>query len=53
VVVSAQALDAFDDVVDVGEVPCHPAVVVDLDGPAFEHGLGELEQRHVRAAPGP
>lgn len=44
--------DAFDDVVDVGEVPDHASVVVDVDRLAGEHGFGELEQRHVRSSPG-
>jgi hypothetical protein len=42
---------AFDDVVDVGEVALHVAVVEDVDRPPFEDRLGEQEQRHVRPAP--
>src|SRR3569623_1828296 len=47
----ARAHHAFDDVVDVGEVALVLAVVVDVDGLAFEDVLGELEQRHVGPAP--
>jgi hypothetical protein len=43
--------DAFDDIVDVGEVALHVAVVEDVDRPAFEDRLGEQEQRHVGPAP--
>ena len=43
---------AFDDVVHIGEVTLHLAVVEHVDRPAFERGLGEQEQRHVRAPPG-
>jgi len=35
------AHDAFDDVVDVGEIALHVAVVVNVDRPTFEDGLGE------------
>lgn len=28
-------------------------MVVDIDGLAFQHTLGELEQRHIRAPPRP
>ena len=44
--------DAFDDVVDVGEVPLHASVVEDLDGVALQNGPREQEQRHVRPSPG-
>jgi len=44
--------DAGDDVVDVGEVPVHPAVPEDVDRLAAEQGAGEEKQRHVRPAPG-
>ena len=44
--------DAFDNVVDIGEVPFVMAVVEDLDRSAFEDVLGEQEQRHVRPPPG-
>jgi len=42
----------FHDIVDVGEIPLHLAVVEDVDGAAFQNGFGEQEQGHVRAAPG-
>mmetsp|Transcript_59449 Transcript_59449/g.140639 ORF Transcript_59449/g.140639 Transcript_59449/m.140639 type:complete len:306 (+) Transcript_59449:1652-2569(+) len=45
--------DAFGDVVDVGEVADHLAVVEHVDRPPLDDGLGEQEQRHVRPAPGP
>ena len=41
----------FDDVVDIGEVAFHVAVVVEVDGVAVEDGAGEGEQRHVGAGP--
>ena len=44
-------MDAAHQVGHVGEVAVHLAVVVDVDRRAFENALGELEQRHVRAAP--
>lgn len=44
--------DAFHDVVDVGKVPPHAAVVEDLDRFATQNFGSELEKRHVRAAPG-
>ena len=46
------AQDAFDDVVDVGEVATHLSVVEDVNGFAFEDGLGEEEEGHVRPSPG-
>ena len=42
----------FDDVVDVGEVAFHVAVVVQVDRVAVQDGAGEGEQRHVGPAPG-
>src|SRR5690242_19647581 len=42
---------ALDDVVDIGEVSLHAAVVEDVDRLACEYGLGEDEQGHVRSAP--
>ena len=47
-----QPYDPFDKVIDIGEVALHPALAVDVDRPAFEDGIDELEQRHVRPAPG-
>lgn len=44
--------DALDDVVDVGEVALHAAVVEDVDGLAGQDGPGEEEEGHVRTAPG-
>ena len=43
---------AFCNIVDIGEVAPHPAMVEDVDSAAFEYGLGEQEQRHVGPAPG-
>jgi hypothetical protein len=40
------------DVVHIGEVALHAALAIDVDRLALEHGLGELEERHVGAAPG-
>jgi len=48
----AGAEDALHDVVDVGEVAAHPAVVVDVDGFAGEDGPGEEKEGHVGPAPG-
>jgi len=45
--------DPFHNVVDVGEVPFHFAVVEDIDWPIFQDGLREQEQSHVRSAPWP
>ncbi|MPL96396.1 hypothetical protein SDC9_42574 [bioreactor metagenome] len=47
-----QQADRLDQIGDIGEVALHVAVIVDIDRPAFEDRLGELEQRHVRPAPG-
>jgi hypothetical protein len=41
----------FDDVVHVGEVALHAAVVEDVDRPTFEDRPGEQEGRHVGSAP--
>ena len=41
----------FDDIVDVGEIPAHLAVVEDLDRFSLQNGAGELEEGHVRTAP--
>ena len=46
------AEDAFDDVVDVGEVALHVAVVEDLDRAALGERVGGGEVKHVRAACG-
>ena len=48
----AGANDAFDNVINVGEVSAVVAVVEDLYGLAFEDVFGELEQGHVGPAPG-
>ncbi|KAF5276624.1 hypothetical protein FQA39_LY18562 [Lamprigera yunnana] len=47
------AQHAFGDVVDIGEVAHHLAVAVHVNRLARQHGLGELEQRHIRPAPRP
>ena len=44
--------DPFDDVVDIGEVPLHFPLVVDVDGLAGQDGPGEKKQRHVGTSPG-
>ena len=44
--------DAFHDVVDIGEIAAAVAVVVDLDGLAFEQLVREAEIGHVRTACG-
>ena len=46
------AHDAFDDVVDIGEVAAAVAVVVDLDGLAGEQLVGEAKVGHVGATGG-
>lgn len=43
--------DAFHDVVNVGEVAHHLAVVEHVNRLAFQDGFGEQKQRHVRSAP--
>jgi hypothetical protein len=44
---------ALDDVIDVGEVAPHPAVIEDADRLAGKDRLGEERHRHVRAPPRP
>ena len=44
--------DTLHDVVHIGEVTLHVAVIEHVNGAAFQNGLGEQEQRHVRATPG-
>lgn len=51
--IAEHVLDACDDIVDIGEVTVHIAVVVDLDGLAPADLVGELEIRHVRATERP
>lgn len=48
--IAEHVLDARDDVVNIGEVTVHIAVVVDLDGLASADLVGELEVRHIRTA---
>src|SRR5207248_10815593 len=43
--------DAFDDVVNVREVPLHVSKIEDVDRLVFEDRLCEDEQRHIRPAP--
>src|SRR5215218_8897547 len=43
---------ALDDIVDVGEIPPHVAVVVHVDGASLQYSLCELEVGHIRASPG-
>ena len=47
-----QAADRLGDIVDIGEVAPHLAVVENLDRLAGEDRLGENEHRHVRTSPG-
>ena len=51
--IAEHVLDARDDVIDIGEVAVHIAVVVDLDGLAPADLVGELEIRHIRTAERP
>ena len=44
--------NAFDDIIDVGEIALHLAIVEDLDGHAGQYRLGEQEQGHIGPAPG-
>src|SRR6201996_8425944 len=41
------------DVIDMGKIAAHFAVIEKLDRPAFDDRLGEHENRHVRASPRP
>jgi len=43
---------AFDDVVDIGEIPFVIAIVEDVDGFTGENVAGKHKQGHVRPAPG-
>lgn len=45
-------LDTFGDIIDVSEIPLHVPFIEDVDGPAFEDGFREQEQRHVGSPPG-
>ena len=40
-VVGENTAERFDDIVDIGEVPLHIAIVEDLDRPPRQHGIGE------------
>lgn len=51
--IAEHVLDARDDVVDIGEVAVHIAVIVDLDGLTLADLVGELEVRHIRATERP
>lgn len=51
--IAEHVLDARDDVVDIGEVAVHIAVIVDLDSLAPADLVGELEIRHIRTAERP
>ena len=42
---------SFHNVINVGEVAHHLAVVEDVNGPLFQNGLGKQEQRHVGTTP--
>ena len=43
----------IDDVIDVGKVPFHLAVVVDLHRPPFEDRFSEFKQGHIGTSPRP
>lgn len=45
-------INPLDDVVDVGEIPPHLAMVEDLDRNTFQDCLGEEVVGHVRSPPG-
>ena len=47
------AHNPFHDIIDIGEVPLHAAVVVNLYRLTANDRIGKLEISHVRAAPGP
>src|SRR5947207_3439023 len=42
----------FDDVVDIGEVALHLAVIEHIDWMPFQDRLGKEKQRHIRSTPG-
>src|ERR1700682_4127750 len=46
------AHDTLDNVVDVGKVALHLAIVENLDRLTLEHGSREQHRRHVRPSPG-
>ena len=43
--------DAFDDIIDIGEVAFHLALIEDIDRFALQNGLGKDEEGHVRPPP--
>ncbi len=45
--------DALHDIIDIGKVAAHLAMVEDLDGLAFEYSLRKEEVSHIRPSPGP
>ncbi|MNJ59862.1 hypothetical protein D3C77_555650 [compost metagenome] len=47
-----QAHQAFDDVVDIGEIALVLAMVEQLQRRSRDNGLGEADGRHIRPAPG-
>ncbi len=44
--------NAFHNIIDIGEIADHVAVVEYLDGLVVEDGFGEKKQSHVGTAPG-
>ena len=50
--IAEHVFHAADDVIDIGEVAEHVAVIVDLDRLAADDLIGEFEVRHVRPPPG-
>ena len=47
-----QQTDAAHQILDIGKIAPHIAIVINLDRRAFDDPLSELEQRHVGAAIG-
>ncbi len=44
--------DAFDNIIDVSEIPLHATVIENVDGATREDGFREQPDRHVRTSPG-
>jgi hypothetical protein len=42
----------FDDIVDIGKVPAHFAIIIDINWATLEKRGGKFEKCHVRASPG-
>ena len=46
-----KATNSLDQIIDIGEVAHHLAIIVDVDRLTIQHCLGEFEQGHVGPAP--